>query len=88
MSRHARSLMSLRIPLKLLGRVFSNKLTPSTAEARKHMVIESASRKSLVASQEFAESVATVFHFPSIFHLRNLKNVEKVAISCVFEVDC
>jgi len=28
------------------------------------------------------------FHFPSsIFHLRNLKNVEKAAISCVFEVD-
>jgi len=23
----------------------------------------------------------------SIFHLRNLKNVEKAAISCVFEVD-
>jgi len=30
----------------------------------------------------------SIFHFPSIFHLRNLKNVEKAAISCVFEVDC
>jgi hypothetical protein len=28
----------------------------------------------------------SIFHFPSIFHLRNLKNVEKAAISCVFEV--
>ena len=50
-------------------------------------VQKSASRKSLVASKEFAESVATVFHLPSIFHLRNLKNVEKAAISGVFEVD-
>jgi len=29
------------------------------------------------------------FHFPSsIFHLRNLKKVEKAAISWVFEVGC
>src|SRR5215469_2068173 len=26
----------------------------------------------------------SIFHFPSIFHLRNRKNVEKAAISCVF----
>jgi len=29
----------------------------------------------------------SIFHFPSIFYLRNLKNVEKAAISCFFEVD-
>jgi len=34
------------------------------------------------------ERINSVFHFPSIFHLRNLKNGEKAAISCVFEVDC
>jgi hypothetical protein len=30
----------------------------------------------------------SIFQCPFIFHLRNLKNVEKAAISCVFEVDC
>jgi len=29
----------------------------------------------------------SIFHFSSIFHLTNLKSVEKAAISCVFEVD-
>jgi hypothetical protein len=32
--------------------------------------------------------IKSVFHFPSVLQLRNLKNVEKAAISCVFEVDC
>jgi hypothetical protein len=32
--------------------------------------------------------VAIALHFPSILHLRNLTNVEKTVISCLFEVDC
>jgi len=42
------------------------------------------SRHGFLATPKGGESG---FHFPSsIFHLRNLKNVEKAAISCVFEV--
>ena len=32
------------------------------------------------------ERINSVFHFPSIFHLRNLKNGEKAAISCVLKL--
>ena len=34
----------------------------------------------------FLANAFSISHFPSIFHFRNLKNVEKAAISCVFEV--
>jgi len=39
------------------------------------------------AIASFQQAHESIFHFPSIFHLRNLKNVEKTAISCVFEVN-